>query len=723
MAKKRIQGITIALDADTSGITKGLKDVVKQTNSVSGELRQVDRLLKLSPDNVELLAQKQQLLSKQVELTTSKLGALKGAQKDVENQFKNGSIGEEEYRTFQREIVATEAKLDSYKNSLAQVKDSSGNAGEATNGLSGKVDNLGDSVDTVGTAIKGGVLVEAADQLSAIGDKIVEIAQNAQEFAMTSEKSYGKFYANTNLSGQALEELKGVAQDVFATGMTDSIEEATDATTILKSAFNDLSNSDLTHLTSDVLKLAERTGTDVQENVRAAKKMMSAFGISAEEAFDFIASGFKNNLNASGDFLDTIDEYSTHFKTAGYDASDMLQILKNGLENGAQNTDKAADAIKEMQVRLGDGSFENSLETFSNRTKEVFEQWKQGKATTADVARSVEADIKKMSPNEQQAALSALSSQFEDLGLKASTSLLNIGTEFDNVNGKLDEATQKTNAENWQEAVNQIQQALMPIGTDILNALLPVLDFLADLASWFTNLPGPIKTFVESFGGILAVATLLLPVITAIIALFALFGSTVGVVIGVIVGIIAIISAIISAIKNWGSITDWLGEKWKAFLNGLSIMFDQAKDKAKSIVDSITGFFGSMKLSLPELKFPKIKLPHFSFDGSFNLLKGQVPKVSVDWFANGGILTKPTIFGQNGSSLMAGGEAGKEAVAPLSDLMSYVEKAVANQMGGKGDEIHLHLTTYGTIPKETMDQMAEYFMYRFTDLKKQKGLG
>ena len=58
-----------------------------------------------------------------------------------------------------------------------------------------------------------------------------------------------------------------------------------------------------------------------------------------------------------------------------------------------------------------------------------------------------------------------------------------------------------------------------------------------------------------------------------------------------------------------------------------------------------------------------------------------VPRLSVDWFANGGILTKPTIFGQNGNSLMVGGEAGKEAVAPLSDLMAYVEKAVANQIG------------------------------------------
>lgn len=67
-----------------------------------------------------------------------------------------------------------------------------------------------------------------------------------------------------------------------------------------------------------------------------------------------------------------------------------------------------------------------------------------------------------------------------------------------------------------------MQAALLPIGTDILNALLPVLQILGELAQWFSNLPGPIKTFVESFGGILAIVTLLAPVVGGIVALFVL---------------------------------------------------------------------------------------------------------------------------------------------------------------------------------------------------------
>lgn len=723
MAKKRIQGITIALDADTKGVTSGLKDVVSQSNKVSGELRQVESLLKFNPDNVTLLAQKQELLTKQVDLTTKRLEAMKGAQEDVQNQFKNGDIGEEEFRTFQREIAATEGRLDNYKKKLAEIENSSDGAGNATNDLSDDMGDLGGSMETVGQAIKGGVLMEAADQLSVIGDKIVEIGNVAKDFAMESEASYGKFYATTNLSGQALENLKAVAQDVFKTGVTDSIDEATDATSLMKQAFKDLNDTDLAKLTSQVMLLSDRTGTDVAENVTGTTQLMKAFGIDAQKSLDLVAAGYKNGLNASGDFMDTLNEYAPLFQQAGFSAEDMLSIIKNGLDNGAMNTDKVADAVKELQIRLGDGSFESSLETFSSNTKSVFEDWKQGKATVADVAQSVQNDLNKMSPSEQQAALSALSSQFEDLGVKAGTSLFNIGNEFDNVNGKLDEAAQKTDAEKWQEALNEIQAALLPIGTDILNALLPILDLLSNLATWFGNLPGPVRTFIEVFGGALAILTLLMPIIASIIVVVGVLGTSVGLVVGIVVGAIAVIAAIITAIKNWGSITDWLGDKWDKFSSWFGGLMDGIGKKAGEVVDKISKFFKGLKLKLPEIKFPKIKLPHFSIKGDFDILKGKIPKLSVDWFAKGGILTKPTIFGTNGNSLMAGGEAGKEAVAPLSDLMAYVEKAVANQIGNKGDEIHLHLTTYGAMPKETMDQIANYMMYKLADLQREKKLG
>ena len=142
---------------------------------------------------------------------------------------------------------------------------------------------------------------------------------------------------------------------------------------------------------------------------------------------------------------------------------------------------------------------------------------------------------------------------------------------------------------------------------------------------------------------------------------------------GVINGISSTISSVFNSIKNVVS------SVWDGIRSAIETPMNAAKDTVSNVINSIKGFFSGLNLKFPEIEMPK--LPHFSIQGEFSLKNMTVPHLSVDWFANGGILTKPTIFGQNGNSLMVGGEAGKEAVAPLSDLMSYVESAVANQIG------------------------------------------
>lgn len=102
---------------------------------------------------------------------------------------------------------------------------------------------------------------------------------------------------------------------------------------------------------------------------------------------------------------------------------------------------------------------------------------------------------------------------------------------------------------------------------------------------------------------------------------------------------------------------------------------ETAKTKVKNVVDSIKGFFAGMKLSLP-----KIKLPHFKVSGKLSLNPPSVPKLSISWYKDGGIMTRPTIFGVNGSSLMGGGEAGAEAILPIEKLKDYIADTVEDKM-------------------------------------------
>lgn len=95
-------------------------------------------------------------------------------------------------------------------------------------------------------------------------------------------------------------------------------------------------------------------------------------------------------------------------------------------------------------------------------------------------------------------------------------------------------------------------------------------------------------------------------------------------------------------------------------------MFASICDFIKGVIDKIKGFFNF------EWKLPKIKLPHFKASGEWSLVPPKVPKFSVDWYANGGILNSPTIFGMNGDRAMGGGEAGAEAVLPIDLLKTYI---------------------------------------------------
>ena len=825
-----IKGITVEIGGDSSGLDKALKGVNTTSVKLNTELKEVNKLLKFDPSNATGLAQKQELLTKSIENTSEKLAQLKSAQAQVEQQFANGKIGEEQYRAFNREISTTEQSLNSYKTQLAGLQAEQQKLGQNTDRLntyfsassksvedfadilrtrlvnsikngtassdqlevalnkigkealgadvdinkfkstldsvksgnsldnvkqelqeiSPKAKDAGGSLDEMTDAINNGNMQRGAEAISKVGEKVLELGEKAKETALEFGGAFGKISANTNLSKAEMETLKGVATDVFKTGVTDSIETATDATILMKTAFKDLNNEDLTKLTSQVISLSERTGTDVQENVRGTSQLMKAFGLDSTQAFDLVASGYKNGLNYSDDFMDTLNEYAPLFASAGYSAQDMLGILQNGMENGAMNTDKTADAVKELQIRLADGSMDKVMDGFSDNTKQAFQNLKNGQGTVKDVASSIQEDLKKLSPHDQQKALSSLSTQFEDLGIKGALSLFDIKGGFDNVGGAMDSATEKDPAQEWQSSWNTFSTSLQQIGVDILTALQPVLDFFADMAEKFNSLPEPLRIFIEVVGGLIAIFAVLAPILGGIALLAGGLEIALLPLIGIVLAVIAVIALIVVVIQNWGAIVDWLKGVWDAFAGWIGGLWDgigqtaskvwnwikvtisgvwdsikngvsnainsvkntmsgawdsiknmtksawdglksmittpinAAKDIVSGIIDKIKGLF-NFKLKFPDISIPHIPMPHFSISGNFNPLKGQIPKIGIDWFANGGILTRPTVFGQNGNNLMVGGEAGKEAVAPLSDLMAYVQSAVRQEVGGMSD--------------------------------------
>ena len=140
------------------------------------------------------------------------------------------------------------------------------------------------------------------------------------------------------------------------------------------------------------------------------------------------------------------------------------------------------------------------------------------------------------------------------------------------------------------------------------------------------------------------------------------------------------ITSVFAGIRNT-AVTTWNGVK-----TAIITPIEAARDKVRSMVETIKGFFSNL-----QLKLPHIALPHFRVSGTLSINPPSVPHLSIDWYKEGGIMTKPTVFGMNGSALMAGGEAGKEAILPLSGFYEQLEAMLTEKLNTSVMEKYLSI--------------------------------
>ena len=180
------------------------------------------------------------------------------------------------------------------------------------------------------------------------------------------------------------------------------------------------------------------------------------------------------------------------------------------------------------------------------------------------------------------------------------------------------------------------------------------------------------------------------------------------------------ISSTISGI--WNGISSTASGIWNGIKDTIGGAINGAKDLVGNAIDAIKGFFNF------QFKWPHIPLPHFRASGSLNpldWLKGKgIPSIGIDWYAKGGILTKPTAFGMNGNSLMVGGEAGKEAVLPLNERnLSAIGRGIAQTMDPQGTVININISDNIIREEADIEKIANKVSQKIAaELRRQKEL-
>lgn len=296
------------------------------------------------------------------------------------------------------------------------------------------------------------------------------------------DDAMAKFQAQTGASSNEMSKFKNIARDVWSNNFGEDVSDVADMMGRVKQQMQGISDVDLKNVTEDLITLRDVYGMDENETLRGAKQLMEQFGISSKEAFDLMAKGAQNGLDYSGELGDNIAEYAGKFAQAGYSAEEYFQIMTNGVKGGSYNLDKMQDAVNEITTRMSDGTIEKALDSFNDKTKEVFQAYKEGGATQQDVQDAIVQDIKETT--NQQEALNKASIAFgtlgEDNNLKFITSLSSVGDEYKNVAGTMDEVKSIANG--------GLKNALSGLGRAFLDSFTPIGELITPILAGIVNL-------------------------------------------------------------------------------------------------------------------------------------------------------------------------------------------------------------------------------------------
>lgn len=346
----------------------------------------------------------------------------------------------------------------------------------------------------------------------------VGLTNQAREYNNTWRAELAKARGDIGLQEEALQRLEKTARSTFLKGYGESITDAIDSVTALYANLENLdsvSEESLQDLSEKLVKLSGTTGKSYAELASAAGTLQRQFGVDQNKSLDLINEGFQSNLNRSDDFLDSIKEYSVHFKTSGASASFMFNLMKSGLSDGVLGTDKILDTYKEWNDLVTDLSDEQiqMYHDLGFNNDNFFQKLRDGTLPGSEAFVQVIAEISKIQdPLEKgRVGVGLLGTMFRDLGADTSllTDFVSSNTEewggnkeaLDNLNGSVDE--------------NQLKiESLKRTNEDLrAQALEPVANKVTELEIQFWSFINPIIASEENL-------TILLWVIVAVIAVF-----------------------------------------------------------------------------------------------------------------------------------------------------------------------------------------------------------
>lgn len=597
-----------SLDNAMKRVNEGLSEQAIEAREARGTLLDLQ-------ENSKKLEAEQKKLTSSFKLQNAELGAnaseadkLELAQKQLRQQMEMTdrvvhnleqqlSAAKHVYGENSTEVQQLETKLNQAKTTLKQFENSLQSVGRSGS-------QAADGMAEINKKLDMNNLMEAAEVLQGISEKLIEMGKSIVNTAIEFDGSQRKIQASLGLTGKGAENLQKIAVDTWKKGFGENLEEVDNALIKVYQNMRDVPHEELQGASENVLTLAKVYDVDLNEATRGAGQLMSQFGLSTQETFDLLAAGAQEGLNYSDELFDNLSEYAPLFKQGGFSAQEMFTILANGTRDGAYNLDYINDTVAEFGKKVQDGS-KGTADAFAGLSEETQGVWKafnDGKATAADVFKAVIGDLGSMDDKvkQNQIGVGLFATRWEDMGAKAVLGLTDVNGGLGDVTGRMDEMKklqEESLGQQFQKALRETQAALEPLGKKFAelakDILPPIVDGVKAVMDWFSKLSEADQTLLIVMGALSTAFIILTPIVAALAVSFGALNLAFLPVIATIAAVSLVITGIIMLIKNWGAITDWLSEKWSEFKDWFGELWDSivhtCEDAWSSTVDYFSG--------------------------------------------------------------------------------------------------------------------------------------
>lgn len=468
--------VTYEIRADDSHLESDLNEA---ESKVEKSTKEIEKTAEKSEKNVEKAAKES------VSKTTR---THEQGNKDIENSHKESGNRREQ----------TERKIGEAMSEIAEAA-----CGE-----------IGISFDKIAAFAKSPVAAGAAGAAAIAG-----VGVAAVNTAVDIDSAMNQLQASTGLTTEKMENYRQVMEGVYKNNYGDSFGEIADVISKIRQQVGGVVDAwdpnALQEMVESAFALRDMSlgALDVEDSIRSANMMMEQFGIDGTKALSMIAAGYQRGLNYSGELLDVISEYSVHFQRIGMDADDMFNILQKGADSGAFTIDAVGDAIKEMSIKVVDGSDTTAqgFELIGLNADEMAAKFAAGGDSAKEAFNQTISALAKMEDPLAQntAGVDLFGTKWEDLGSEAVTALAEIEygayDAADAMEGIKDVKNDDLGSQ-FEALKRNVEMLLVPLGEELIpilsqimeEVLPPLLEVLEPLIGLIGDLLEPLLTIVSA---------------------------------------------------------------------------------------------------------------------------------------------------------------------------------------------------------------------------------